>query len=318
MKSFPVVATLLAVTFITANSWARGGGNSSSAAPVAHSGSAPAAASASAPHVTGGQHSLSGTQGRYSGKMPYRPMVTYRNGNKTLIYPAVRGSTIQPSTHSNSSLANKARTIRRSKPMLQNSSANLQRSAGNFQRGSGNLRTTSANSQRVGNSRIRGNSQHAAAVSIHSKSRLDPQTSARMRNWRGNVSSTAQAHQNHWNNCHHHHGHDWWHNHCIAFIFWDWGWWGWWDGWWYPAWGYDPYSYYGYNEPIYAYGDLSPEQIVASVQVALQQEGYYQYAIDGQMGPMTRSAIGRYQRDNHLSITYGIDPATLGSLGIIR
>jgi len=57
---------------------------------------------------------------------------------------------------------------------------------------------------------------------------------------------------------------------------------------------------------------------VASVQVALQQQGYYQYAIDGQMGPMTKEAIARYQRDHRLPITYGIDPATLGSLNIIH
>jgi hypothetical protein len=163
-----------------------------------------------------------------------------------------------------------------------------------------------------------GNLQHAGAVNLNAKNRIDSQTSARLRNWRGNVSSMAEARQKHWDNCHHHHGHDWWHNHCIAFIFWDWGWWGWWDGWWYPAWGYDPYSYYGYNEPIYGYGDLSPEQIVAGVQGALQERGYYTYAIDGQMGPLTRDAIARYQRDHRLPITYGIDPATLGSLGIIH
>ena len=209
----------------------------------------------------------------------YHPVVTHRNGNRVFTYSAVGPSTVHHSVHSGASNLNQTRALQRS--------------------GNRNL-------------------QHTGAVNITAKSRLALQTSARLRNWNGNVSTTAQAHQNHWNNCHHHHDHDWWHDHCIAFIFWDWGWWGWWDGWWYPAWGYDPYSYYAYNEPIYGYDGLSPEQIIASVQAALQELGYYTYAIDGQMGPLTRSAIARYQRDHRLPITSGIDPATLGSLEIIH
>ena len=313
IKSFLTILTAVAVNLTASGAWARGnsGGSSAPAVSGGHGGSsAPAPAISSAgPRLSGG------AMPHYarSGQMPYRPTVTYRNGTKTLNYPAVKGSTVYRSTPSNLSNVNSTRSMRHSNANLQTRSANLQRS-------SGNLSTTSANSQRIGNSRVGGNSQHAAAMNIASKkgNRIDPQASARLRNWRGNVSSTAQAQQNHWNNCHHHHDHNWWHNHCGAFIFWDWGWWGWWDGWWYPAWGYDPYSYYGYNEPVYGYGDLSPEQIVASVQVALQQQGYYQYAIDGQMGPMTKEAIARYQRDHRLPITYGIDPATLGSLGIIH
>jgi peptidoglycan hydrolase-like protein with peptidoglycan-binding domain len=50
----------------------------------------------------------------------------------------------------------------------------------------------------------------------------------------------------------------------------------------------------------------------------LQRLGYYTWAIDGKMGPLTRAAIARYQRDHLLPITSGIDPATLGSLGVIR
>jgi len=208
----------------------------------------------------------------------YRPATISGNGQRTFVYPGVRNSTVHPQLHTN---LNGVRT---------NSA---------LQRGGGNTRSS-------------------AAVATVSKTKLDPQTSARLRNWNGNISSTAQAHQIHANNCHHHHDHDWWKHHCVAFIFFDWGWWGWYDGWWYPAWGYDPYSYYEYNEPIYGYGGLSPEQVVASVQAQLQQLGYYTYAIDGNMGPLTRSAIARYQRDHLLPITSGIDPATLGSLGIIR
>jgi hypothetical protein len=163
-----------------------------------------------------------------------------------------------------------------------------------------------------------GNSQRLSGLNTGGKTHLDLQTSSRLRNWSGNVSSVSQARLNHANNSHHHHGSNWWRNRCAAIIFFDWGWWGWYDGWWYPAWGYDPYSYYEYNEPIYGYDGLSPEQVVASVQAQLQQLGYYTYAVDGNMGPLTRSAIARYQRDHLLPITSGIDPATLGSLGIIR
>ena len=220
-----------------------------------------------------------GAMPHYARSMSYRPAITYHNGNRTLNCPAVgMSSTVHRSTHS----------------------------------GLNNLNTARAG-QRVG-----GNLQHTAALNVTGKNRLDPQTSAHLRNWNGNVSTSRQAHQNHLNNCNHHHNNWWWRNHCAAFIFFDWGWWGWYDGWWYPAWGYDPYSYYEYNEPIYGYDGLVPEQIIASAQVALQQRGYYTYEIDGRMGPLTRAAIARYQSDHRLPITSGIDAATLGSLGVIR
>ena len=42
-------------------------------------------------------------------------------------------------------------------------------------------------------------------------------------------------------------------------------------GYWYPAWGYDPVnSYYDYDGPIYTYGNLLPDQVIANVQEALQ------------------------------------------------
>jgi hypothetical protein len=219
----------------------------------------------------------------YYGGMPYRPAVSYRNGSRTFNYPAVGVSTLRHPMHSNVSNFNGAYALQRS----------------------GNLNKT-------------GNLHQPSALNALAKNKLDPQTSTRLRNWSGNVSSVSQARLNHANNCHHHHGSNWWRNRCAAIIFFDWGWWGWYDGWWYPAWGYDPYSNYEYNEPIYGYDGLSPDQIVASVQAQLQQLGYYTHAVDGRMGPLTRAAIARYQRDHLLPITSGIDPATLGSLGIIR
>jgi hypothetical protein len=163
-----------------------------------------------------------------------------------------------------------------------------------------------------------GKLSQTSPIGLATKTKLDPQTSARLRHWTGNVSSRAQAQLNNANHRQHHHDHDWWRRHCLAVIFFDWGWWGWYDGWWYPAWGYDPYSYYEYNQPIYSETGLTPDQIVAGVQVALQQRGYYTYAIDGKMGPLTKAAIGRYQSDRRLPVSYDVDPATLGSLGVLH
>ena len=151
------------------------------------------------------------------------------------------------------------------------------------------------------------------------KSTLDPQTRARLRNWNGKRDNSLQATAEHREHKHNHHDHDWWKHHCIAIVYFDWGYWGWEDGWWFPAWGYDPeYSTYSYDGPIYGYGGLPPDQIVADVQGALQRLGYYQYAIDGVLGPATQVAIERYQSDRGLPVTGGIDPATLASLGFTR
>jgi len=40
-------------------------------------------------------------------------------------------------------------------------------------------------------------------------------------------------------------------------------------------WGYDPYAYYPYDGPIYGYNDLTPDQVIISVQTQLQADGYY-------------------------------------------
>jgi peptidoglycan hydrolase-like protein with peptidoglycan-binding domain len=52
------------------------------------------------------------------------------------------------------------------------------------------------------------------------------------------------------------------------------------------------------------------------VQRELRRQGYYRGAIDGLIGPMTRAAIARYQRDNGLYVTRAVDGPTLASLGL--
>jgi hypothetical protein len=261
--------------------FAKGNGNAGFDAPptVHHSADAPMPApisGAGVPHGYSGQH-LSAGQHMQPSSGSYRPVTANVNGHKVLVYPSVTSTNVR---HSLKSTGNNA----------VHPTAGSQHSA---------------------------NLQHKSAGMITAKPRkLDPQTAARLRNWSGNRSTTAQAHQINANNSHHHHDHDWWHHHCVAFIFWNWGWWAWDDGWWYPAWGYDPYSNYDYNQPIY--GDFTPEQIVAGVQTELQRRGYYTYAIDGEMGPRTRSALNRFQTDHHMNITSGIDPATLNALGLVH
>ena len=79
------------------------------------------------------------------------------------------------------------------------------------------------------------------------------------------------------------------------------GWWYWNTGYWYPAWGYDPYASYSYDGPIYTgYADRTPDRIIEDVQLALQQQGYYAGAVDGRLGPQTRGALAAFQSDNGL------------------
>src|SRR4029077_2607823 len=92
------------------------------------------------------------------------------------------------------------------------------------------------------------------------------------------------------------HDRDWWRNHCHTIILIGGGFYAWDLGYWYPAYGYDSYnSNYAYDGPIYGYDGLPPDQIIANVQYALQQLGYFSEAVDGVLGPVTQSAIEDYQ-----------------------
>jgi hypothetical protein len=148
------------------------------------------------------------------------------------------------------------------------------------------------------------------------------------RNWNGqnwnrnnprtqprNTITWEDARRRHYRNYHHR---DWWRSHYTRFALFGGGYYFWDSGYWYPAYGYDPsYNVYEYEEPIYAYGDLEPADVISNVQTALQNLGYFPYEIDGLMGPMTRGAISNYQRDNGLAITSAIDEPTLESLGLL-
>ena len=128
--------------------------------------------------------------------------------------------------------------------------------------------------------------------------------------WTGSNYQAFRNYRSEW------HDRDWWrHNHSrIVFVFGGPYYWN--SGYWYPAWGYDSNAYYAYDGPIYGYNNLPPDQVIANVQSALQQQGYYHGEVDGLLGPQTRAAVADYQRDRGLYITSAIDRPTLESLGM--
>jgi hypothetical protein len=118
---------------------------------------------------------------------------------------------------------------------------------------------------------------------------------------------------------HHHHDRSWWHSHypSTRFVIFGGGYYFWNNGYWYPAYGYDPaYSTYRFDEPIYGPNEYEPGRVISDVQHQLRSEGYYYGDIDGLIGPMTRDALARYQNDHGLYVTRAIDEPTLEALGL--
>ena len=90
------------------------------------------------------------------------------------------------------------------------------------------------------------------------------------------------------------------------------------NGYWYPAWGYNPTDeYYAYDAPIYVGKQAEPpDKVIADVQAVLQEMGYYKGEVDGLLGPLTREALTGYQADQGLVATAVIDEPTLDALGM--
>ena len=137
-------------------------------------------------------------------------------------------------------------------------------------------------------------------------------------NWRNkdghsNFLNAFHRHRHEW------HDRDWWHNHCDTIVFVTTGYYFLDGSYWYPAFGYDPLnSYYDYDGPIYTYGNLLPDEVIANVQVALQDAGYYFGQITGSLSFDTRAALANFQRDYGLEITGAIDEATVETLGLYQ
>ena len=130
-------------------------------------------------------------------------------------------------------------------------------------------------------------------------------------NWQGNNYNAFRLYTSQ------RHDRDWWSHRYNRIGLFGGGYYYWDNGYWYPAWGYDPgYEFYAYDGPIYGYDGLPPDQVIANVQTALQREGYYQGMIDGMLGPLTRAALANYQAEHGLAVTSAIDQPTLETLGM--
>lgn len=116
---------------------------------------------------------------------------------------------------------------------------------------------------------------------------------------------------------HERHDRAWWKSRYTTIVFVATGYYYWDAGYWYPAWGYDPfYDTYDYDGPIYTYGDLLPDQVIINVQRALKELGYYGGGLTGSLGPSTRAALAAYQEDAGLAVTGAIDAPTVEGLGL--
>jgi hypothetical protein len=142
----------------------------------------------------------------------------------------------------------------------------------------------------------------------------DPErTNWRNKNSHSNSLDAFHRHRHEW------HDRDWWHNHCDTIVFVTTGYYFLDGSYWYPAFGYDPLnSYYDYDGPIYTYGNLLPDEVIANVQTALQNAGYYFGAITGSLSFETRAALANFQRDYGLPITGAIDEPTVETLGLYQ
>jgi hypothetical protein len=126
-----------------------------------------------------------------------------------------------------------------------------------------------------------------------------------------NYFDALHAHRHEW------HNRDWWKQNCNTIVFVIGGYYFLDAGYWYPAFGYDPLnSYYDYDGPIYTYGNLLPDQVIANVQGALQDTGYYFGAVTGSLSVETRAALVNFQRDQGLIVTGAIDEPTTAALGL--
>jgi Putative peptidoglycan binding domain len=126
--------------------------------------------------------------------------------------------------------------------------------------------------------------------------------------------SFDDALRHHW---HEWHDRNWWHDHCQTIVFVNTGYYFLDGSYWYPAYGYDPLqTYYDYDGPVYTYSNLLPDEVIANVQTALQDAGYYYGPITGSLSVDTRAAIANFQRDYGLTISGAIDEPTVGALGL--
>lgn len=153
------------------------------------------------------------------------------------------------------------------------------------------------------------------ALRPHLEARELP-TETAPKKWRNRNDRVSydDAFRRHW---HEWHDRNWWHDHCDTIVFVTSGYYFLDGSYWYPAWGYDPsQSYYDYDGPIYTYSNLLPDEVIANVQTALQDAGYYFGVVTGSLSVETRAALVNFQRDQGLIVTGAIDEPTVAALGL--
>lgn len=136
-------------------------------------------------------------------------------------------------------------------------------------------------------------------------------TNSTGRSFTGSTVRTSAHYRGHNNNNWRHHRH---HRHHSRIYF----------GFGYPfAYGYPYYGSYPYGYGYYArpreavyYANAADGSIVGAVQQRLARAGYYRGAIDGVMGPGTRSAIRSYERSHRLRVDGVIDRRLLATMGL--
>lgn len=160
---------------------------------------------------------------------------------------------------------------------------------------------------------------------VDSRNAANRRAAVRSQGFNNNGARVAGSHTRNWNRNRDHNWNGnrcrWRHNHWVIIGPWyPWGY-GWGYGYGYP---YGAYSYYddGYYDDRYAASEYSEydsgnaDSSVSQVQAALAREGYYHGAIDGSIGPATRNALRRYQRNRGLDATGRIDQPVLEALGL--
>ena len=80
--------------------------------------------------------------------------------------------------------------------------------------------------------------------------------------------------------------------------------------------GYYPGYYAPASRPVYYGREVTDGSLASDVQEQLARAGYYRGAIDGVIGPVTRSAIAAYKRDHRLGSSSRIDGRLLRSLDL--
>lgn len=290
---------------------------------------APKMSHASAPKVSRG-HSVTRTR---SASVASRGGKTHSRSNVT----AQRGG---GKVRHNAGVATNNAAMRNAKTHGRNASNVAVQNERNLNRGNAKAlrnsqreaaRAANANAQVGANGKVRGNGKFGAqgntavagataaangrnTIVRGGRTITNPATTQIVDNWAGVSGPTYTAFRDYrqeW------HDRSWWDSNYTRIILVGGGWWYWNLGYWYPAWGYDPYyNYYPYDGPIYGYGDLTPDRIIINVQVRLRNDGYYVGAIDGILGSQTRRALAAFQADHGLAVTSAVDQPTLATLGL--